>query len=976
MSTQMMKYVIGSIFFLFQYSIDFSQEIFIRNYSVEDGLPSNETYDVVQDNEGYIWIASELGATKYDGYTFTTYNFDTTDIDNAILRLYKDPKGRIWFISINGLLAYYENDSIKLYKNNDKIKPLVGKNGVISSFYADENMNIDFGVRGLGLLKMNDDTVYLDDFDKEYDQDTSHTYIYEEKDHINFYTTTQTIPRENTRDQRLKLNGEKWLRFNYYAGHGSYFNAVQLGEKKWICTYYKSFFILDNEMVKMIHGFPKGILYLKQDSEGKCWLGCNDRGGLYQYDMESNKITHFMDGLTISSVNFDLQGGIWCTSLERGLFYAQDNSIELYLNDYSEENIITDFESSNDSLYVLSINGPIFNIIHDSVSLLASENIDNNRYWIKKVRNNIFTGSNRPERTYRLENGQQIPVIFNSWNSVYGYATHITEDSIYMTAYGYGSLVIPIDNVDNFYLTTQGMRVGCAYQSNKGIYLGNNSGLWLYNFDYLENISEKKKIKGRVKSITIDKNGRIITGMKESGVFIVTPDSTYQISVNNGLSSNYTQFVTSEQDTIWCGTKDGINKIVLTERNGEIDFDVFNITRKDGLVSSDVKKIIPHKNAIWSLTPKGIIKVARKNFIPQKDTLIFILDSVFVNDTLMSFSDNMSLNYWENDLKFHFTAIDFHPYDELTYYYRLTPNDDETHTTNNRSINYSNLQPGEYTFTLYASNEKSQSKTYTLSFNILSPWWQTWWFYTFEIIVIASILVVVFKIRSRVLIKRAVKKETIEKEKIELKLKALRAQMNPHFMFNSLNSILYYILENDINLAAKYLSKFSKLVRAILQNSEEGNVALENEISTLNLYLELEQLRLENKFDFSITNTIGEKSKSIKIPTLLIQPVIENAVWHGMSKKKGKGKIDVLFELEEEIIVVSVTDDGVGRSATVKNIKINTEFQKKSMGIKITKERLNMLNSNMKGKLQYEVIDLFNDGTPAGTKVIIRVPVQ
>lgn len=974
--------VINILFYLFClfFSLEgFSQEIFLKNYTVEDGLPSNETFDVVQDNKGYIWIASELGVIKYDGYDFTTYNFDTTEIDNAILKLYKDTAGRIWFISLNGLLAYYENDSIKLYENNDQIKPFVKKNGLLSCFYADEDKNIDFGVRGLGLLKLNKDSVrLLDTKGKTSIEYPSRVYVQTNKNHINFFNygpdfdDIRRFPYAS-----FNLNEKKRVFFPGHIDHSSFFSYVQLSKSKWLCAFYKWLFILENDAINIVKQFPKEIICIKKDNSKSYWIGLNDGGGVYEFNFESKKTNHYLVDNSVTGICFDHQNGMWCSTLERGVFYSQNKTIRFVLNDNTEEDILTDFTSKQDTLLVLASDGKIFKLTNDTCFVSISPKMKDKEFWIEKINNKYFFGPHRRKKVYELTgNRYEVVKASDPVTQKPGVIALETKDSLFMPNVGTSTVGCTKENFASLFFMLNRNRMDCSYQTNQCLYFGNNSGLWYYNYDYSENISEERKIKGRVKSISINKHDDIVTGMKESGIFVITEDSTYQLTKKNGLTSNYIQYVTTEEDTIWSASEDGIDKIIILRNKGPLRFKIFNLNRKDGLFSGNVKKILPQKTAIWGLTPTGVLNIKRSNFTYSKDTLLLILDSVFVNDSLVSLSEGVVLNYWENNLKVHFTALDFHPNSELVYHYKLTPGDNKIHKTNNQSVNFSNLQSGNYSFTLYASNGKTQSKTYSISFQILSPWWQTWWFYALELIVIASILMVVFKIRSRVLIKKAVQKETIEKEKIELKLKALRAQMNPHFMFNSLNSILYYILENDINLAAKYLSKFSKLVRSILQNSEEGNVTLENEIFTLNLYLELEQLRLENKFDYSITSTIGEKIRTIKIPTLLIQPVIENAVWHGISKKHGKGKIDVLFELEDNIIVATVTDNGVGRSATIKKVKENTEFQKKSMGINITKERLNMLQNNISGELQFEVIDLFEDDVPAGTKVIIRVPVQ
>ncbi len=225
---------------------------------------------------------------------------------------------------------------------------------------------------------------------------------------------------------------------------------------------------------------------------------------------------------------------------------------------------------------------------------------------------------------------------------------------------------------------------------------------------------------------------------------------------------------------------------------------------------------------------------------------------------------------------------------------------------------------------------------------------------------------------TRSITKKQYKTHLQEQEKIKLKLKALKAQMNPHFMFNSLNSIQYYILENDSKSAVKYLSKFSNLIRLILEESDVELGQLRNELNMLQLYLELEQVRLENKFDFEITISKSINIDQTMVPSLLIQPIVENSVWHGITNKKEKGFISVDFIMEKGVLICTVTDNGIGRKKA-SEYKKSTQFRK-SMGMSISRERLNLLHSKVQKDVKINIFDLEENGIATGTKVVIKIP--
>jgi LytS/YehU family sensor histidine kinase len=206
----------------------------------------------------------------------------------------------------------------------------------------------------------------------------------------------------------------------------------------------------------------------------------------------------------------------------------------------------------------------------------------------------------------------------------------------------------------------------------------------------------------------------------------------------------------------------------------------------------------------------------------------------------------------------------------------------------------------------------------------------------------------------------------------ELEMHALRAQMNPHFIFNSLNSINMFILENNKLQASEYLSKFSRLVRLILQNSQEARIPLENELEALRLYLQLESLRFQNKFEYQILVNDELDARVLKVPPLIIQPYVENAIWHGLMHKKEKGHLEVAIYLENESVFYRITDDGIGRKNAA-DLKSKSASTHKSMGMRITTDRLATLQHQNETSLT--ITDLvLPDGKPEGTEVLIRIP--
>jgi len=337
-----------------------------------------------------------------------------------------------------------------------------------------------------------------------------------------------------------------------------------------------------------------------------------------------------------------------------------------------------------------------------------------------------------------------------------------------------------------------------------------------------------------------------------------------------------------------------------------------------------------------------------------------------------SVQNNIILPYNQNLIEISFVGLSYRTAGNIIYKYRLSGINDQWTFTKNTLVSYPFLPDGEYKFEVYAMNKDGvySIAPATITFIINPPFWKTWWFIGVCILLFAGMVRVFIYFRIK-----AVKKRNALRLKLNKYMQqALSQQMNPHFIFNSLNSIQYYILQNDRLASNKYLSKFASLMRIILDNSQHQLIPLKDELNALNLYIELEAMRFKEKFQFSITVDEKLDTSINKIPPLLIQPYVENAIWHGLMHKEDNGILEVGLRLKDNVIICTITDNGIGRekAAEIKNKKIQTY---KSRGTKITGDRLNLINTLNNMKMQINYFDLKdNSGNASGTKVEITIP--
>lgn len=338
--------------------------------------------------------------------------------------------------------------------------------------------------------------------------------------------------------------------------------------------------------------------------------------------------------------------------------------------------------------------------------------------------------------------------------------------------------------------------------------------------------------------------------------------------------------------------------------------------------------------------------------------------------------DTIILQFDENFFSFEFSALDYTNALRSKYAYQLeNHSQDWTYVDGRRNFaEYTNVLPGTYKFRVIGANNNGiwNYEGVTVHIIVKAPWHQTTFF---RIIAALAFLFLLWFFISTIIHRGKRKNEMekkvlqIEKQLFDIRQRALRLQMNPHFIFNSLNSVQSFILSKDIDLAVNYLSKFSQLMRLILANSQESTIPLSDEIDALKHYLEIEKLRFDNKFDYTIQIAPEVDEDFTGVPPMIIQPYVENAIIHGLVHKPGKGRIEIKIEAAPNGIRCTISDNGIGREKA-KEIKKTNGLNTPSKGMLITQKRLEITNRDHANKNSVKITDLKNaDGTPAGTRV-------
>jgi hypothetical protein len=743
---------------------------------------------------------------------------------------------------------------------------------------------------------------------------------------------------------------------------------------------------LNNESRISIPGTP--FISCCEAKDKTLWVGKSKGGGVYAIPPNHSNTqspVHYLKGESVSDICEDNEGGFWFTTLENGVYYMASPNI-LYFdksNGLSDNTALSLLQKDSISIWAGMNNGKIYSlslnsVVEEEADPGVQEPVINPIYALynNPSHSKIIAGAWRsfqfvPRNKYKpeyLRHGTD-HVAFkcfandshnNCWGGNYVFIAKIKKDEK-----NFSELFFAKSRIISLYCNqTDTVWMGCvnglwSLHDGKSFYWGDRYPL----------------LKNRIEDIKVSSDNRWWFATKGGGIIVKQGNNFLEINESSGLASNTcrTLFI-DKSGTVWVGTNMGISKIRM-ENWG--DFKIESYSMNNGLLSNQINQLVKTGTLVWAATNQGVIVFDEKKSLLNKCPPPIYINNLEINSIVRAIKDTVSLLYNENHLKINFTGLSYKTNSKLQYHYILEGLDLTWSSTQNTSIQYTTLPPGNYRFKVYANNSDGTKSIQPATFflHISSPFWQRWWFRTLVIIVLIGTGLVIGNYRQNILKKQAIEKSEISRKMAELKLMALSAQMNPHFLFNSINSIQLFILQNDSKAAQKHLAKFSKLIRQILENSRQEYISLTKEISTLTLYIELECLRFSSKFNFLIS--VGENifPEKCLIPPLLIQPYVENAIWHGLMHVTGYSpELKITITKEGDLLKCIIDDNGIGRDRAQ---KIRKENGHESMGLSINQERIETIHAlyGTSNSHTVTIIDKFTpDNLPAGTRVELILP--
>ncbi len=969
-----------------------AQDPYFKHFRVEDGLPSNEVYGMVFDDRNVLWATTDRGVWRYDGYQSKHFTVSQGLFENTNFRIFKDAQNRIWLSSINNNVCQIVGDSVIRHPISSEVKRIGESRKYLQQLMEDKDSSvlICYNRPGLFRFKPGQETKKI----------TSHwtgqppgtLCIFLEPD--GYYwdmngspDTTQSLPNTVSRE------GNRIYLHTGYLNNQNHFrkNLNRIGPNEFLFSYNNKAFHFRNDSILSSVSFKTDINTVYCDYSGDFWIGLLGEGAFrFPGGSFDSKPVRYLPNEQITMITQDLEGSYWIATALNGIYQA--NSMQSIYRPYSsdnEGNIITAMTSNGPTLYIGTQTGELFKALPASNDFytLARINGVKNSESIRK----LYVNENGNLLIFKMEilemgQNQRVALATNVPGYAYDYAPLSKNE--WIASY---DAVLKVfknkkiqrtwdkDNVPDLLNDPQMAvaainRIRCLYfDKSRRLWLGSQgAGLISSQNRKISFWSEKDSLLGRRIHDIIEAGPNIWASVADYGIAVVRTDSTIAwINQKMGLSSDIVDVLFAENDSVvWAGTNLGVNKITVRPddlAHPKIEY----FTMREGLPSNRVFQILRHQGKIWIATTQGAVCLDPEFIKPKLKGPPLTFDTVQVNGVNRRFRDDMIFRADQNNLFFKFRAVSFYTPNTIQYRYLLDGIDTAAIVTPNPEARYSGLRHGRYFLRVKASytNDFKTVEERTFSFVIRKHWYDTQLFYILLVLTLAGAVYLLFLTVLRDLKNREKQKQRL----LEAEKRSLLSQMNPHFIFNSLNSIQHFIIQNDDLQANNYLTNFSALIRKILENSKKNLITLSEEIATLTLYLEMEKLRFEDGFEYKINRDLNIDYNEVMIPPMILQPFVENAIWHGIMPLRTKGLLTITFSRIDGYFHCLIRDNGIGRE-NAGRLKGKKEPHN-STGMTNISERISLMNRINKKKIKLNVTDLKNeDGTAAGTLIEIIIP--
>jgi len=923
------------------------------------GLSASEVYNLHQDRKGYVWAFTEYGIMKHNGTRFIPVCRNLPFSQSAIYKVAESPDGVMYIANSNAKIYRIAGDSAIQLKGLEKI----------STRIMEYNKTILY-------LTIDESTIWFGTND--------HSYRYDLKNHLvksactNKETRKITFQTVGKRDIALKCihvntNLEKQSLLQLVNNQDSllfslpfFYNLssrcqIAINKNRYYIMSLNTIMLADHKGIQKRQQFNRPTLSVELTPDGHLWQGLA-YDGLYELDANLNIQHHYLPGITISDILFDDQGGVWVSTIGRGIFYCPNRQSTSFdeIPELSES--ITLLKVVGKELFIGTASGKLFVYRDKRLQKIPLRETDAGVNDIITYEGNYLIGAR--SGIFRLTSQMNRIGVLAGSNAygAYAFAEQKNKRLLILSAGNILEKAITSDKLSKL-LRTQKPR--CAVVRKDGaVFVRTGKGLFV--------LKNKKLLLPDYLNMLRGKNiSRICLG-KEQDLWICTiGNGLFRLSASNQLIRCVNLPSSVIRDICFLRNK---YVIVATNKGAFIT----SMSRGQfgswvQLVDNEVVNVEEFENQLYFGTKLGLT-VLNKEGLLKEPVYPFYLESVRAGKKTIS-PDNIQLKHFQNQLYFNFDLLAYSTTEKRLLYTLDGPSPGKG-AVNGTLLHLQNLAPGQYKLVLYPVNhlKNKRQNGWMTSFYIAPAFWQTKLF-LFTVIALLALMIILV---TRFVLYRSRRKIEIREQVTRMlavyRLTALKAQINPHFISNSLAAIQELVITDQTDKANQYLARFSLLIRYLLNYSDQSVASLGDELKIIELIIELEQLRFNNQFVFRKEITEDIEIEDLFIPPLITQPFIENAIWHGLLPLKGKRIPELVLKVvqEEERLIISIIDNGVGRRGQQSKNRDGHE----SKGTELIQHRIDNLNKLHVAKgASIKFTDLENQqGEPTGTRVDIIFP--
>jgi len=933
------------LFIIFFHPLYFAQIPGIINYNQEDGLNCAVTYRMVQDEDGFIWVGSDNGFFRFDGAEFKNYNAKQGLKNIEILGILP-LKNKIFIVPFLNNIAYLEKGVIYNTDTDPELRKIKTGAGGFYVFY-NKKRNESF------ILSTTDfSCIYKYKNNKV---QTIPLYINNKNIRLNFINFDI-----NSHELLLSDENNKIFSYNILTKKERVFN-LETEKKEWPIQLKNNILISINKngnkiflyrqeanTFKKIHTInlekESDIHDIHIDDNGRLLVSLNSGGILFFNQPITNlsplkKPYLFLQDYIINDILIDKDKNFWFSSRDNGIFFISQKFFSNYINYFSN------IKNSANITSITANSHSVFLGYNTSKAAIYSPNKKYTEFVLDYSQKNEHRAIYADSKTVLF--GQTQKVSQMDLSNFKSFTPKTLQKFNIKNIVPYVNNEVLICNNSNLsrYNYQSKQIVGTLF--NERCYTAlpyKTDSLFVGTFNDLYKVNAKNKQK------KLFMEGYYFTDLKKlrdnlyagatnlHGIVIFNNHKILkQITQADGLATNQIKKIDIEKPNIlWASTNLGLIRIELSKNRPKINL----FTQKDGLPSDKVAGCVIKKDTLYIGTSNGLGILPIRELLSQQK---FINKKVIVNSITMGAREyfdvtkNLIAEAPYNDIIFNLSFPDFTSQGKISYKYKMEGLNDNWNISNSSKIIYNSLPPGKYVFKVFGlGHSAKQSYTYTaIPIEIEPRFWQTWWFKALAVLLMILPIVFLINISLQKQRDKKLKKIIHEKKIAELELQAIKAQINPHFIYNCLNSIQFLLYKKDYDETENYLDIFSQMIRKTLHYSEKTFMSVKEETEYLSLYLSMEKLRLKDQLEYAIT--ISESvNPEWQIPSLLVQPFVENAIKHGISGLKDRtGKINIYFDYSDSTLSIAIEDNGVG----IQNKK-ETLTKNNSFGVKLSKKRI------------------------------------